>query len=167
MLEYAVLYHSDTGNTAKIATAIFEQLPGKAKDLVQINLSQPIPEAVSYFVGFAVKRGTCCMEVADLLSELHEKKVSLFATCGANPIPEYKKEIESKVRVWLDDENEYGGFFLCQGKMPTDTREKYERIRNEENKRHIDAMLQNFEEAKLHPSEEDIRAAMEFAKMRI
>ncbi|NBH82145.1 flavodoxin [bacterium C-53] len=167
MLEYAVLYHSETGNTAKIASAIFSQLPGKSKDLMQINLSEPIPEAAVYFVGFSVNRGTCCMEVADLLSELHEKKVSLFATCGANPIPEYIKEVESKVKVWLDDDNEYCGFFLCQGRMQAKARDRWEGIRNKENARHIDAMLRNFEEAKLHPSTEDLKNAIEFAKARI
>lgn len=165
MLEYAVLYHSETGNTAKIASAIFEQLPGKSKDLLQINLAKPIPEANCYFVGFAVNRGTCCMEVADLLSELHEKKVFLFGTCGANPIPAYRKQIESKVKVWIDDDNDYGGFFLCQGRMPMEMREKFEQIRNAENAQHIDVMLHNFEEAKLHPSEEDLQDAMEFARI--
>ena len=167
MLEYAVLYHSETGNTAKIASAIFSRLPGKSKDLIQINLAEPIPEAKVYFVGFPVNRGTCCMEVADLLSELHEKQVFLFATCGANPISEYRKEVESKVKVWIDDDNEYGGFFMCQGRMPADAREKWEGRRNEENARHINIMLRNFEEAKPHPSEEDMQNAIAFAESGI
>lgn len=167
MLDYVVLFQSDTGNTAKIATEIFTALPGMNKDLLRVDMSRPIPDARQYFVGFAVNRGTCIMEVADLLSELHEKKIALFATCGAAPITEYKKGIETKVQVWLDDDNTYLGFFLCQGKMPPETRDKYESLRNAVNQDTINLMLQNFEEAKLHPSRQDSENAQNFAKRLI
>lgn len=167
MLDYVVLYQSETGNTGKVATEIFSALPGREKDLIRVDIGSPIPKARNYFVGFAVNRGTCNMEVADVISELHDAKISLFATCGANPISEYKKEVESKVTVWIDDDNEYCGFFLCQGKMPCDIRAKYESMRNGANDTQINAMLHNFEEAKLHPDMEDLQQARTFAAERI
>ena len=167
MLDYIVLYQSETGNTGKIATEIFSALPGRDKDLVRVDITAPIPDAKNYFIGFGVNRGTCNMEVADLISEIHGKKISLFATCGANPIPEYKKEIEAKVTVWIDEDNEYGGFYLCQGKMPCDMRAKYESMRNGSNDAKINAMIRNFEEAKLHPDLNDLQMAREFATQRV
>ena len=37
MLDYMVLYQSETGNTKKLATSIFAALPGMAKDLRSID----------------------------------------------------------------------------------------------------------------------------------
>ena len=45
MLEYLVLYDSESGNTKKIAAAIFSRLPGNSKDLIDINTDKTIPEA--------------------------------------------------------------------------------------------------------------------------
>ena len=59
MLDYLVLYQSETGNTKKIAATIFSRLPGNSKDLIDITTDKPIPEAEVYFIGFCVHRGTC------------------------------------------------------------------------------------------------------------
>ena len=37
MLDYLVIYESETGNTKKIATEIFAALPGMSKDLIQLH----------------------------------------------------------------------------------------------------------------------------------
>ena len=36
MLDYLVVYDSETGNTKKIATEIFASLPGMSKDLLDV-----------------------------------------------------------------------------------------------------------------------------------
>ncbi|MDD3414654.1 MAG: flavodoxin family protein [Lachnospiraceae bacterium] len=167
MLEYAVLYYSETGNTSKIAAEIFSSLPGQSKDLIKVDMGKPIPQAKNYFVGFFVNKGTCNMEVADVLSEIHDAKVAIFATCGANPIKEYKDNVERKVKVWIDDDNDYEGFFLCQGKMKREVREKYEEMITSENEEKIRVMLHNYEEAKLHPSSVDLERAREFVEQII
>ena len=45
MLDYMVLYQSETGNTKKLATSIFAALPGMAKDLRGIDELSSLPEA--------------------------------------------------------------------------------------------------------------------------
>lgn len=52
MLDYMVLYQSETGNTKKLATSIFAALPGMAKDLRSIDELNGLPDAATYFVGF-------------------------------------------------------------------------------------------------------------------
>ena len=37
MLDYLVLYQSESGNTKKIAASIFSRLPGNSKDLIDID----------------------------------------------------------------------------------------------------------------------------------
>ena len=45
MLDYLVLYQSESGNTKKIAASIFSRLPGNSKDLIDIDTDKTIPEA--------------------------------------------------------------------------------------------------------------------------
>ena len=46
MLDYLVLYQSESGNTKKIAASIFSRLPGNSKDLIDIDTDKTIPEAI-------------------------------------------------------------------------------------------------------------------------
>lgn len=162
MLEYAVLYQSETGNTRQVAAEIFEAIPSDCKDLINLCECRQIPEAEIYFVGFAVQKGTCVRKVIDCLSLLSNKKVVLFATCGAKPLEEYRKTVESNVTVWIEDDNEYLGMFMCQGKMLMEIRKKYEESRTHDNVEHIKRMIENFDEAMLHPNVEDLQNVRRF-----
>lgn len=97
MLDYLVLYQSESGNTKKIAASIFSRLPGNSKDLIDIDTDKTIPEANVYFIGFCVHRGSCSMEVSDFLSDLSGKQIALFGTCGMGDSPEYYKDIAGRV----------------------------------------------------------------------
>lgn len=162
MLDYLVLYQSETGNTKRIAATIFSQLPGNSKDLIDITTEKPIPEANTYYIGFCVHRGTCSIAVSDFLSGLSGKRIALFATCGMGNSPEYYKTIEKNVSAWIEDDNEYLGAFICQGKMPQKVRQKYEKMRTDENGAQIDMMIRNFDEALTHPDSLDDEHAKVF-----
>jgi len=166
MLDYLVVYDSETGNTKKIATEIFASLPGMSKDLINLHERTDFPEAKIYFVGFCVHRGTCRLEIGNFLSGLSGKSVALFGTCGAGNSPEYYKEIASSVRIWLEDDNHYLGSFICQGKMPLAVRQKYESLLNTPKDcdcHQIRRQLQNFDEAMIHPTRTDLENAALFA----
>ena len=162
MLEYAVLYQSETGNTRQVAAEIFEAIPSDCKDLINLCECRQVPEANVYFVGFGVHKGTCGRKVIDCLSQLSNKKVVLFATCGAKPLEEYRKTVENNVVAWLEDDNEYLGMFMCQGKMLMEVRKKYEESQTPENMSHIKRMIENFDEAMLHPNVEDLQKVRRF-----
>ncbi|MCI2062147.1 MAG: flavodoxin family protein [Eubacteriaceae bacterium] len=166
MLKYVVAFSSKTGNTKAIAGRIFDALPVSAeeKEIVDIGESGFLMDAETYFIGFPVHRMTCGMDVIDSLADLHEVSIALFATCGAEPTESYKKEIEQNVRAWVEDDNEYLGFFLCQGRMQDEIRERYDSLRNDENMDAIEKMIENFDEALSHPDELDLADASFFAK---
>lgn len=163
MLDYLVLYQSESGNTKKIAATIFSHLPGNSKDLIDISTEKTIPEANLYFIGFCVHRGTCSMAVSDFLSSLGGKQIALFGTCGMGNSPDYYKTIEKNVSAWIENDNRYLGAFICQGKMPQKVRQKYESMRTAENAAQIDLMIQNFDEALTHPDTLDEEHAKVFA----
>ena len=161
MLDYLVLYQSETGNTKKIAAAIFSRLPGNSKDLIDLDAAKEIPEARTYFIGFCVHRGSCSM--ADTRSRvLSGKNIALFATCGMGNSPDYYQAIEKNVSAWIENDNQYLGAFICQGKMPRKVRQKYEAMRTEENAAQMDMFIRNFDEALTHPDSLDEEHAKVF-----
>lgn len=163
-MDYMVLYSSKTGNTKKIATEIFSALPGMSKDMQSIEEYRG-KDADIFFIGFWVNRGTCEMSIIDVMSELHGKKIALFGTCGMGSNTGYYRSIEQKVNVWIPDDCEYLGIFLCQGKMPMQVRESYE-IAMEDPRQEAcrKRLLHNFDEALFHPNEEDLANARAFVK---
>ena len=164
MLEYLVLYQSESGNTKKIAAAIFSHLPGTSKDLIDITTNKTIPEARVYFVGFCVHCGSCSMIVSDFLNALSGKRIALFGTCGMGNSPAYYHSIEHSVSVWIESDNDYLGAFICQGKMPQKVRQKYESIRTAKNTSKISLCLRNFDEALTHPDILDLDHAKVFVE---
>ena len=163
-MDYMVVYSSITGNKKKIATEIFSALPGMSKDMQSMEEYRG-KDADIFFIGFWVNRGTCDMSVIDMLSELRNKKIALFGTCGLGNEEPYFRAIEQKVNVWIPDDCEYLGTFLCQGKMPMQIRAKYE-IPMEDPKQEIwrKKMLKNFDEGLFHPNETDLEHAREFVE---
>ncbi len=163
-MDYMVLYSSKTGNTKKIATEIFSALPGMSKDMQSMEEYRG-KDADIFFIGFWVNRGTCEMSVIDAMSELHGKKIALFGTCGMGSDAEYYRSIEQKVNVWIPDDCEYLGIFLCQGKMPMQIRGNYE-IPREDSRQEAcrRRLLHNFDEALFHPNDTDLANAREFVQ---
>ena len=157
MLDYLVLYQSESGNTKKIAASIFSRLPGNSKDLIDIDTDKTIPEANVYFIGFCVHRGSCSMEVSDFLSDLSGKQIALFGTCGMGDSPEYYKDIAGRVSAWIEADNDYLGYFICQGKMPQSVRDRYIKMKeNPEHPANLDMLIENFDRALSHPDADDL-----------
>ena len=75
MLDYLVVYESETGNTKKIATEIFASLPGMSKDLINLHERTDFPEAKIYFVGFCVHREPAA-----------SRSATSFPVCRTNPL---------------------------------------------------------------------------------
>mgnify|MGYP001275696984 CR=1 FL=1 len=163
--DYIVLYASQTGNTKKLATEIFSMLPGRDKDLKPIEEFSADQETETYFIGFWTDHGSCGMDVADLISSLHGKKIALFGTCGAEGTPEYYGDISRKASAWIPADSQFLGAFFCQGKMPIQIRNKYEEMyEGAEDKELIARMLHNFDQALLHPNQEDYDKARGFVE---
>ena len=161
-LKTQVLYVSGTGNTERIAEAIYREIPGFSKDIKKLDSCFEKYSADTYFIGFWANRGSASVEVLDFLSDLHGKNIALFATCGMGRNLEYYHKIENNVSAFIPDDNRYLGAFFCQGKMPMKVRRKYEQMENTENAEMVAQMLRNFDEALLHPDKKDFINARNF-----
>lgn len=162
-MKYLVVYDSKTGNTQLLANELYEILKNKVDviDILTVDEFNKNPvEADVYFVGFWTDRGSCSLAVTDALECMENKKIALFATCGMGNSPQYYKQIENNVSVWLPDECENMGFFICQGKIPEQLYEKMMEKIPEEQKQEI---LYQYELGKNHPDSSDINNLCQFA----
>lgn len=163
-MQAMVVYSSKTGNTQKIATAIFAAIPGESKDMQRVEEYRG-KDADTFFVGFWTDQGNCDTKIANLLSGLHGKRVAVFGTCGAARDDAYYDRIIREVKNWIPADNVYLGAFLCQGKMPMQVRRRYETMAAAGTPDpHIQTMIRNFDEALLHPDKKDEQDAAEFAR---
>ncbi len=174
-MQYAILYNSASGNTQLVAEALERALAnegaevalakiahsGAAEALVASNAAT----ADAVLVGFWCDKGSCTQDVADALAQLGGKRVFLFGTAGFGGAPEYFERILAGVREKLPEDAEYLGGAMCQGKMGTGIRHRYEGMLAEHpGDDRIQAMIDNFDAALAHPNDEDLARIAGVAK---
>lgn len=161
-MKYAVLYESNSGNTELIAGEIFDAIKAAPENKLFIDLAEDgeIPEADVYYVGFPVSGFNCSFRIMDCLDRLQGKQVALFATCGLKPTEKYREKIESAMKAWIDDDTQYLGFYMCQGKTSPVQQQKMLTQQPDV----AEALEQMFREGEQHPDAQDLKAAAEFAE---
>ncbi len=165
MIRNLVVYSSETGNTRLVAEQIYKGIPKSMgeKQIVDIRSWNGSLFAENYFIGFWSNRGSCCLEIIDLLSSIHNSNIALFGTCGFGNADNYYDALESNARVWIPDDNEFLGSYFCKGKMPPEVKEKYEACRGKCDDHKIDQMLHIYDSALSHPDNNDLSKARSFA----
>ncbi len=166
MIKNLVVYSSETGNTKLLAEEIYKGIPKSMgeKQIVNIRSWNGSLFAENYFIGFWINRGSCCLEIIDLLSSIHNSKIALFGTCGLGNVDNYYAALENNARVWIPDDNEFLGSYFCQGKMPAEVGAKYESYRGKCEDGRINQMLALYDNALTHPNSADLSKARYFAE---
>ena len=155
-MKYQIIYDSKTGNTKKLAEHIYEYLKGNEREIKTVAEFDATEEADVYFVGFYTNRNSCSLETADVLEMLDGKKIALFGTCGMGNTQEYYEKIRKNIDVWMPEDYEDCGFFMCQGRMKDKIKE---RISIMSQKMTDDArceLWQMYDDGLTHPDEEDL-----------
>lgn len=166
-MDIAIIYSSKTGNTKTIAKAIKEQLQNK--NIVYFgNVTEELPKADIYIIGSWTDKGNAANDIIEVLKKIKNKKIAYFGTAGYGGSEEYYKKLFEKVRINIDSSNEILGYFYCQGKMPIQVRERYEKMitQNPENT-NLKVSIENFDKALSHPDSEDINNVKKWVKCKI
>lgn len=158
-MTYSVIYHSQTGNTEKLAKKIYQSISAAEKSIYEMQGLQTIPSADVYFIGFGVRNGTCGIETMNCLDKIKGGKIALFATCGFIPAEQYRNQVEHNMMVWLPEHAAYLGMYLCQGKIVQAQAEKFMQTMPEARGQ----MEEMFQEGSCHPDESDLENASQFA----
>lgn len=153
-MQYAIVYTSLTGNTARLAQALRDSLP--AGDCLYFGAPDAAALAAEViYAGFWTDKGTCDKPMETFLRSLTDQKVFVFGTAGFGGAPTYFDQILARVRGNLADSVTWLGGWMCQGKMPQSVRDRYAAM--EENS-HRTAMIENFDKALTHPDDADLAA---------
>ena len=151
-----VVYSSRTGNTRKVAEAIFEVLP-EPKEIHPVETAPPPEDFDFVAIGFWVDRGTADEAARAYMARTRNRRVGVFGTLAAYPDSDHAKTCLDRVAALLT-ENEFMGGFLCQGKVDPAVRDHVSHLAPETHP--MTAERRNrLEEAKKHPDERDLRNA--------
>lgn len=152
-----VAYYSRTGNTKKVAEAIYTALPD-TKTIKPIEEVQATDEYSLVFVGFPVHSHSVPFKVEKFLRSLPKgKKVALFSTHGSLTGSHLSREaIEHAVVV--ASQAKIVSTFSCRGKVSSEAAEVLSRSPEHE------AWAEMAASARIHPSERDLEEARAFAR---
>lgn len=156
-MKYQIVYDSRTGNTQKLAEHIYKCLEGEERDIKSASEFDGTEEADFYFIGFCTNRNSCSMDIADVLEMLEEKKIALFGTCGMGNTQEYYKKIRKNVDVWMPEEYEDRGFFMCQGRMNDEIKERIAVMSEKMSEEVKCETWQMYDAGLSHPDTEDLK----------
>ena len=153
-MTYAIVFSSRTGNTQRLAMTIRDSLPAEECLYCGFPTSEALAADVLY-VGFWTDKGDCDPTVADFLRQITGQKLFLFGTAGFGGAPEYFTRIVERVCGHLPRHVSPAAWYMCQGKVPETVRTRYEALPEGP---HRTAVLENFDRALSHPSQEDLDA---------
>lgn len=157
MPKILVTYFSQTGNTKRIAEAIFETLEGE-KEIAPLDEAGNVDEYELIFVGFPVHSHSVPYKVESFLKKIPKgKKIALFATHGSHTGSRLSREalehaagVASKAKII--------GTFSCRGKVSLAALEVLSK-----SPEHA-AWAEIAASARSHPSEHDLEDARSFAR---
>ena len=153
---YSIVFSSSTGNTKKLADAVYEILPKDKCDYFGENDSK-IPPSDLLYIGFWTDKGSADTKTLELLAKLKNKKIFLFGTAGFGGSDVYFEKILGQVKQSIDSSNAVIGEYMCQGKMPQSVKDRYLKMKKSPVPiPNVDQMIANFDAALTHPDEEDL-----------
>ena len=161
-------YCSRNGNTERIAYALKELLSAYYCRMVDMDVSEPTPDADVYLVGFGVRKNACPFSTLEWIEQLEGKRILLFCTSALGSISGYQQRLEAQIVPFLPADCTYEGLHLCPAKM---TREEYEYLENQMTQNgkteNIPRLREMYQESLAHPDNEDLKAVMQFVAEKL
>lgn len=159
-MKYQISYLSPSGHCKKIAEA-FEDILEDAY-VTDLKYDNDVQGEI-HLVGFEINESgfkAIPYEVMELLDQLEEKTVLIFATCPFQADQNAKDQMERSLQPFLPDSCDYRGLFLCSGEASQQLLNNLGSIcqQHPEDQR-ASALLENCKASVGHPDEEDIMKA--------
>jgi flavodoxin len=157
-MKVLVTYFTETGNTEKVAQAIYEGIPKADKDILPLQGTTNVEKYDLIFCGFPVHASSVPHKVEPFLKSIPQgKSVAIFATHGslrkgqlATAAFDYAVSLLSKTKAI--------GTFGCRGKVKPDLLEVLAK------KPEHRAWAEEAQSAAAHPDASDLEDAKDFAK---
>lgn len=155
MSKILVTYFSLSGNTKKVAEAIYEELDGE-KTLKKVDEIQDLGLYDLLFIGFPVHSHSVPFKIEELLKKIPPgKKIALFSTHGSLTGSRLSREALEHATI-LASKAKILGTFSCRGKVSLQAMEVLSK--SPEHK----AWTEMAASARTHPDENDLEDARVF-----
>lgn len=152
-----VVYHSETGNTKKVADAIYDAISGE-KELKDVGSVTDLDGYDLVFLGFPVQSGKPSKKAMDLLESNSVKaKLALFCTQGALKDSDFALGALGHAEKLCGTANIVGSF-NCQGEVAAKILEAVSQ------KPELKSWLKDARQSGGHPNQSDLQQASQFAK---
>lgn len=160
-MKVLVTYFTETGNTEKVAKAIYEGIQNADKDISPLHETTNLEEYDLIFCGFPVHASSVPQKVEPFLKSIPQgKRVAIFATHGslrkgqlATAAFDYAFSLLSKAKAI--------GTFGCRGKVKSDLLEVLAK------KPEHRAWAEEAQSAAAHPDAADLEDAKDFAQKMV
>ena len=157
----AIIYDSLSGNTESLAKEIKSIKKNAYYEKINDKLIEELLEYDIYYIGSPIIKGMCTDKIKRLLQKIENKKIFLFITTGYKG-EEYYELLTRRILEIIPKSNQILGIFLCQGKMQDAVKERYIKLIQEHPEdKNLKVSLENFEQAKTHPDENDKKDLIE------
>jgi flavodoxin len=157
MSKTLVTYLSWSGNTKKVAEALFEELEGE-KEIRKADEVENLDEYDLIFIGFPVHSHSVPIKIEGLLKKIPPgKKIALFSTHGSLTGSRLSREALEHASI-LASKSRILGTFSCRGKVSDKAMEAMSK--SPEHK----AWVEMAASARAHPDKNDLDDARSFAK---
>ncbi|MBN4069777.1 flavodoxin family protein [bacterium AH-315-E09] len=158
-MKYLVIYSSETGNTKKVAEAIYEVMP-EGTDLCDVGEVNAFDKYDFIAFGCWIDRGTADKKAVVAIENIKNKKVAVFATLGAYPDSQHAVDSMERIKkLFVDNENSIVGEFICQGKVDPRLTEKFKSLPPDHPHAMNEERIKRHKIAAMHPDDEDFANA--------
>lgn len=163
-MKIGVIYSTLTGNTKKLANAIFAILPEEkfmfhnGKDMFDFESFDLI------ILGYWCKRTFMDPLTLKLLEQIKGKKIAVFGTAGMYPWSEHAIRCRTRIKEAVSLNNEFLGDFLCQGKIPEERTLKRMQLPKDDPHYLDEDGIKRHIESRMHPDQQDLLNAQQFFK---
>lgn len=153
-----LIYSSLTGNTKKVAEAIFEIMP-PGSEMAPIKKAPPAEDYDCLVLGFWVNRAKPDPLTWQYMERIKGKTVAAFGTMAAYPNSAHAGKVVENTKNQLNG-NHWLGCFLCQGRLAPKRMEARLNGACADSKHLLTPQrLARLIEAEKHPDSDDLKAA--------
>ena len=167
-MKVLIMYFSQTGNTEKIASAIYDEVSlSNTADLKNLDNVDPgsLSDYEQVFIGSPIHAGTIAKELQDFLKKiplLPKMRLAGFITHAATAYP--KQTLEQMTQPFVDicknKETKYLGCFNCQGYLADFMHEAVQKMQDASN----EEWQEKVKRMTGHPNADDEANAKAFAR---
>lgn len=163
-MKIAIVFDSQTGNTAQVAQAIKAACEGQ--EIVAFGPPpQNVDQAELVFAGSWTDKGSLTSAMREFLHTLYGKRVALFGTAGFGISELYFASLADRFKGEVPKGNQVVSTFFCTGKMPQAVRDRYEaQLKVDPDNGKLKSMIQAYDLALTHPDKNDLDQAAGFAR---